>query len=201
MRVDLIERLEVALVNMEYALADARQDMGTHPKADEIVIGWRQANIRGASEAEQIAFSFTNEVMDLIKATDETYAAVKATAERLGKTAVEVNDSPGFASNRILMPMINEAIYASMEGVATPAAIDEVFKLGMSHPMGPLALADLIGLDVCRDIMMVLYESFHDSKYRPCPLLQKMVAAGWLGCKTQRGFYTYPREQAEGSRQ
>ena len=122
---------------------------------------------------------------------DPTYAAVKAVAERLGKTAVEVNDAPGFVSNRILLPMINEAIYAVMEGVATPEAVDEVFKLGMAHPMGPLTLADFIGLDVCLDILRVLHGGMGDPKYRPCPLLIKMVDAGWLGRKSGRGFYKY----------
>jgi 3-hydroxybutyryl-CoA dehydrogenase len=122
---------------------------------------------------------------------DPTYAAVKAVAERLGKTAVEVNDAPGFVSNRILLPMINEAIYAVMEGVATPEAVDEVFKLGMAHPMGPLTLADFIGLDVCLDILRVLHSGMGDPKYRPCPLLIKMVDAGWLGRKSGRGFYKY----------
>jgi 3-hydroxybutyryl-CoA dehydrogenase len=136
-------------------------------------------------------------VMKLIEVTrglatsDETYAAVKACAERLGKTPVEVHDAPGFAANRILLPMINEAIYTVMEGVATPEAVDEVFKLGMAHPMGPIALADLIGLDVCLDIMRVLHSGLGDSKYRPCPLLVKMVDAGWLGRKSGRGFYKY----------
>jgi len=110
----------------------------------------------------------------------------------LGKTPVVVNDRPGFVSNRILMPMINEAAYALMEGVADREAIDTVMKLGMNHPMGPLTLADLIGVDVCLDIMEVLYRGFADSKYRPCPLLRQMVAAGRLGRKTGRGFYEYP---------
>jgi 3-hydroxybutyryl-CoA dehydrogenase len=123
--------------------------------------------------------------------SDETYAETKALAEGMGKTAVEVNDFPGFVSNRILMPMINEAIFALHEGVGTPEAIDEVMKLGMNHPMGPLTLADFIGLDVCLAIMNVLYEGFNDSKYRPCPLLRKYVDAGWLGRKSGRGFYTY----------
>jgi 3-hydroxybutyryl-CoA dehydrogenase len=122
---------------------------------------------------------------------DATCAAVKAIAERLGKTPVEVHDAPGFVSNRILLPMINEAIYAVMEGVATPQAVDQVFKLGMAHPMGPLTLADFIGLDVCLDILHVLHSGFGDPKYRPCPLLIKMVDAGWLGRKSGRGFYQY----------
>jgi 3-hydroxybutyryl-CoA dehydrogenase len=123
------------------------------------------------------------------------FERTKQLATDLGKTPVEVRDFPGFVSNRVLMPMINEAIFALMEGVADEEAIDQVMKLGMNHPMGPLRLADLIGLDVCLDIMNVLYEGFKDSKYRPCPLLQKMVDAGWLGRKTGRGFYDY-REAA-----
>jgi 3-hydroxybutyryl-CoA dehydrogenase len=123
--------------------------------------------------------------------SQETFAAVKSVAERMGKVPVEANDFPGFISNRILMPMINEAVCALMEGVGTAEAIDTVMKLGMNHPLGPLTLADLIGLDVCLDIMEVLYEGFKDSKYRPCPLLRKMVDAGYLGRKTGRGFYDY----------
>jgi 3-hydroxybutyryl-CoA dehydrogenase len=141
------------------------------------------------------------EVVPGLQTAPETVEKAIALATSAGKTPVRVNDFPGFVSNRVLMPMINEAVFCLMEGVADAAGVDNVMKLGMNHPMGPLELADLIGLDVCRDIMMVLYESFHDSKYRPCPLLEKMVAAGWMGCKTQRGFYTYPREEAEGSRQ
>ncbi len=131
------------------------------------------------------------EIVRGIATSDETFKTVDDLAKRLGKTPVEVNDYPGFISNRVLMPMINEAIYALMEGVATKEAIDTVMKLGMNHPMGPLQLADLIGLDVCLSIMEVLYEGFSDSKYRPCPLLRKMVKAGYLGRKTGRGFYTY----------
>ncbi len=127
-------------------------------------------------------------------ATDEeTFSAVEALALRLGKTPVEVNDAPGFVSNRILMPLINEAAFAVMEGVATPQAVDQVFKLGMAHPMGPLTLADFIGLDVCVDILRVLQEGFGDPKYRPCPLLVRMVDAGWLGRKSGRGFYSYEK--------
>jgi len=120
-----------------------------------------------------------------------TYETTRQLAEAFGKTAVEVNDSPGFVSNRVLMPMINEAIYCIMEGVGTPEAVDTVMKLGMNHPMGPLALADLIGLDVCLDIMEVLHTGFGDSKYRPCPLLRKLVDAGRLGRKSGQGFYKY----------
>ena len=123
--------------------------------------------------------------------TDETFGIVKTISEKLGKTPVEVNDYPGFISNRILMPMINEACFALMEGVASKESIDTVMKLGMNHPMGPLTLADFIGLDVCLAIMQVLYDGFKDPKYRPCPLLVKMVQAGYLGKKTKKGFYDY----------
>ncbi len=131
------------------------------------------------------------EVIRGLATSQETYDAVKTLAERLGKTPVEVNDAPGFVSNRVLMPLLNEAMYAVMEGVATPEAVDEVFKLGMAHPMGPLTLADFIGLDVCLDIMRVLQDGLGDPKYRPCPLLIRMVDAGWLGRKSGRGFYKY----------
>lgn len=131
------------------------------------------------------------EVIRGLATSNETYATVKTLAEKLEKTPVEVNDSPGFVSNRVLMPLLNEAMYTVMEGVATPQAVDEVFKLGMAHPMGPLTLADFIGLDVCLDIMRVLHSGLGDSKYRPCPLLIKMVDAGWLGRKSGRGFYQY----------
>ena len=131
------------------------------------------------------------EVIRGIATSDEVYLAVEALAKVMGKTPVEVNDYPGFISNRVLMPMINEAIYCVYEGVAEAEAVDQVMKLGMNHPMGPLTLADFIGLDTCLAIMEVLYEGFADSKYRPCPLLRKMVKAGWLGKKSGKGFYTY----------
>jgi len=131
------------------------------------------------------------EIIRGLGTSDETTKGVMDTASTLGKTPVEVNDYPGFVANRILMPMINEAAYCVMEGVATPEAVDTVMKLGAAHPMGPLALADLIGLDVCLSILEVMHEGFGDSKYRPCPLLRKMVAAGRLGRKSGQGFYDY----------
>lgn len=131
------------------------------------------------------------EVIRGMATSQEAYEQVHDLALKLGKTPVEVNDAPGFVSNRVLMPLLNEAMYAVMEGVATPEAVDEVFHLGMAHPMGPLTLADFIGLDVCLDILRVLQEGFGDPKYRPCPLLVRMVDAGWLGRKSGRGFYRY----------
>jgi len=146
-----------------------------------------------------IGMHFFNPVplMKLVEVTrglqtgDETYVAVRALAERLGKTPVEVHDSPGFAANRILVPMINEAAFCVMEGVADIEDVDDVMRLGMNHPIGPLRLADLIGLDTCLSIMEVLHEGLGDSKYRPCPLLKRYVHAGWLGRKSGRGFYEY----------
>lgn len=133
------------------------------------------------------------EVVPGLDTAEETIAAAEQIATRVGKTPIRVRDFPGFVSNRLLMPMINEAVYAVMEGVAAPEGVDGVMKLGMNHPMGPLELADLIGLDVCLDIMKVLYEGFRDSKYRPCPLLEKMVEAGRLGRKSGKGFYDYTK--------
>ena len=131
------------------------------------------------------------EIIRGIATSDATYMTVREISLAMGKTPVEVNDSPGFVSNRVLMPMINEAIFALYEGVGSADAIDQIMKLGMNHPMGPLQLADFIGLDVCLAIMNVLYDGFNDSKYRPCPLLRKYVDAGWLGRKTGKGFYEY----------
>jgi 3-hydroxybutyryl-CoA dehydrogenase len=138
------------------------------------------------------------EVIRGLATSQETWDAVEAASRQMGKTPVEVHDAPGFVSNRVLMPMINEAIFCLYEGVGKPEAIDEVMKLGMNHPMGPLALADLIGLDVCLDILRVLQQGFGDPKYRPCPLLVKMVDAGRLGRKSGRGFYEYGEVNREG---
>jgi 3-hydroxybutyryl-CoA dehydrogenase len=134
------------------------------------------------------------EVIRGLQTSQATFDMVKALSERLGKTPVEVNDAAGFVSNRVLMPLLNEAMFAVMEGVATPGAVDQVFQLGMAHPMGPLTLADFIGLDVCLDIMRVLEEGLGDPKYRPCPLLIRMVDAGWQGRKSGKGFFEYPQK-------
>lgn len=140
------------------------------------------------------------ELIPGLQTSPETVAAAEQLAASLEKTIVRVQDFPGFVSNRVLLPMINEAVFALMEGVADARGIDTVFKLGMNHPMGPLELADFIGLDVCLDILKVLYEGFRDPKYRPCPLLERMVSAGWLGRKSGRGFYDYPKAQGQAER-
>ena len=151
----------------------------------------RPAQVAGMHFFNPVPMMTLVEVVRGLATDDSTLATLQALALKLGKTPVAVNDSPGFVSNRVLMPLINEAVFAVMEGVATPQAVDQVFKLGMAHPMGPLTLADFIGLDVCVDILRVLQEGFGDPKYRPCPLLVRMVDAGWLGRKSGRGFYTY----------
>jgi 3-hydroxybutyryl-CoA dehydrogenase len=158
-------------------------EIASNTKCPEMVIGMHFMN--------PVPMMKLVEIVKGVQTSDETYKAVHGLAEKIGKTPVMVNDYPGFVSNRVLMPMINEACWALMQGVATKEAIDTVMKLGMAHPMGPFQLADLIGLDVCLAIMEVLYEGFSDSKYRPCPLLRNMVKAGYLGRKTKRGFYTY----------
>jgi 3-hydroxybutyryl-CoA dehydrogenase len=151
----------------------------------------RPAKIIGMHFFNPVPVMKLMEVIRGLATAQETFETVRDLALKLDKTPVEVNDAPGFVSNRVLMPLLNEAMFAVMEGVATPEAVDEVFKLGMAHPMGPLTLADFIGLDVCLDIMRVLQDGLGDPKYRPCPLLIKMVDAGWLGKKSGRGFYKY----------
>ncbi|MEW6027390.1 MAG: 3-hydroxybutyryl-CoA dehydrogenase [Planctomycetota bacterium] len=151
----------------------------------------RTAKVIGMHFMNPVPLMKLVEVVKGLVTNQETVGVVNDLCKKLGKTPVEVNDAPGFVANRILLPMINEAVYTLMEGVATKEAIDEVMKLGMNHPMGPLALADLIGLDVCLAILEVLHAGLGDTKYRPCPLLKKMVAAGHLGRKTKRGFYEY----------
>lgn len=151
----------------------------------------RPENVIGMHFFNPVPMMKLVEVVRGLATSDATYETVGDLAVKLGKTPVEVNDAPGFVSNRVLMPLLNEAMFSVMEGVAAPEAVDEVFKLGMAHPMGPLALADFIGLDVCLDIMRVLHSGLGDPKYRPCPLLIKMVDAGRLGKKSGQGFYKY----------
>jgi len=177
--------------------ANARPDVILASNTSSISITELAATTKRAPQVIGMHFFNPVPVMKLVEiirglaTTDDVYKTVRELSEAVGKTPVEVNDFPGFVSNRVLMPMINEAIYCVMEGVAKPEDIDTVMKLGMAHPMGPLALADFIGLDVCLAIMNVLHEGFADTKYRPCPLLKKMVAAGMLGRKSGRGFYSY----------
>jgi 3-hydroxybutyryl-CoA dehydrogenase len=182
-----------------FADLDAKADAGAVLASNTSSISITEIAARTKRPEQVIGMHFMNPVpvMQLVEiirglaTSDETTNRVMEWSKAVGKTPVEVNDFPGFVANRILMPMINEAVYCVMEGVGTPEAIDTVMKLGMNHPLGPLALADLIGLDTCLAILEVLHDGLGDPKYRPCPLLRKYVAAGWLGRKSGRGFYTY----------
>ncbi len=178
---DRVTRPEIILASNTSSISITK--LGALTKRPEKVIGMHFFN--------PVPVMKLVEVIRGLATSQETFAAVHDLSVKLEKTPVEVNDAPGFVSNRVLMPLLNEAMYTVMEGVATPEAVDEVFKLGMAHPMGPLTLADFIGLDVCLDIMGVMQSGLGDPKYRPCPLLVKMVDAGWLGRKSGRGFYKY----------
>ncbi len=180
-RLDKICRPEVILASNTSSIAITRLAAAT-TRPDRVI---------GMHFMNPVPLMKLVEIIRGIATSDDTYRVTRELSEQFGKVPVEVNDFPGFISNRVLMPMINEAIFALMEGVANREAIDTVMKLGMNHPMGPLTLADFIGLDVCLNILEVLYEGFRDPKYRPCPLLRKMVDAGWLGRKSGRGFYEY----------
>ena len=200
--VDII--IEAAMENMEIkqsifkqldGIAPAHAILATNtsslPITEIAAVTKRPEQVIGMHFMNPVPVMKLVEIIRGLATTDEVYKAVEEMTVKLSKTPVEVNDFPGFISNRILLPMINEAIYALYEGVATKEAIDDVMKLGMNHPMGPLTLADFIGLDTCLYIMEILHEGLGDSKYRPCPLLRKYVAAGWLGKKSGRGFYVY----------
>ena len=197
--------IEAATENLQLKLEIFRSLDQSTPAAAILASNTSSISITTLAAATQraenvIGMHFMNPVpvMQLVEiirgsaTSQQTYDATEKLARDLGKTPVEVRDFPGFVSNRVLMPMINEAIYAVYEGVGSPEAVDTVMKLGMNHPMGPLQLADFIGLDTCLAIMNVLYDGFSDTKYRPCPLLKQYVAAGWYGKKSGRGFYTYP---------
>ena len=196
--------IEAAVENMEIkqsifkqldAIAPAHTILATNtsslPITEIAAVTNRPQQVIGMHFMNPVPVMQLVEIIRGLATADEVYEAVATMTKRIGKTGVEVNDFPGFISNRILLPMINEAIYALYEGVATKEAIDDVMKMGMNHPMGPLTLADFIGLDTCLSIMEILHEGLGDSKYRPCPLLRKYVAAGWLGKKSGRGFYVY----------
>ena len=187
MKIDLFKALD-GLANSDAILASNTSSisitkLGAVTKRPDRVIGMHFMN--------PVPVMKLVEIIRGAATSDETYGSIHRLTEKLGKTPLECNDSPGFISNRVLMPMINEAIFALYEGVATRESIDGIMKLGMNHPMGPLTLADFIGLDVCLAIMNVLHDGFGDSKYRPCPLLKRYVDAGWLGKKSGRGFYEY----------
>lgn len=196
--------IEAAVENMDIKqsifkqldeLAPAHAILATNtsslPITEIAAVTKRPAQVIGMHFMNPVPVMKLVEIIRGLATTDEVYKAVEEMTRKLDKTPVEVNDFPGFVSNRILLPMINEAIYTLYEGVASKEAIDDVMKLGMNHPMGPLTLADFIGLDTCLSIMEILHEGLGDSKYRPCPLLRKYVAAGWLGKKSGRGFYIY----------
>lgn len=200
--VDII--IEAAVENMEIkqsifkqldTLAPAHAILATNtsslPITEIAAVTKRPEQVIGMHFMNPVPVMKLVEIIRGLATTDEVYKRVGEMTVKLSKTPVEVNDFPGFIANRILLPMINEAVYALYEGVATKEAIDDVMKLGMNHPMGPLTLADFIGLDTCLSIMEILHEGLGDSKYRPCPLLRKYVAAGWLGKKSGRGFYVY----------
>ncbi|MGE7020766.1 3-hydroxybutyryl-CoA dehydrogenase [Solibacillus cecembensis] len=201
-KVDII--IEAAVENMEVKQAIFRQldriapahailatNTSSLPITEIAAVTNRPEQVIGMHFMNPVPVMKLVEIIRGLATADVVYEAVAAMTKQLGKTGVEVNDFPGFIANRILLPMINEAIYALYEGVATKEAIDDVMKMGMNHPMGPLTLADFIGLDTCLSIMEILHEGLGDSKYRPCPLLRKYVAAGWLGKKSGRGFYVY----------
>lgn len=201
---DVDVAIEAAIENMEVkaqifreldAIAPAEAILATNtsslPITEIAAVTKRPDKVIGMHFMNPVPVMKLVEVIRGLATSDETFQVVKELSESMGKVPVEVKDGPGFVLNRVLIPMINEAIYCVYEGIGTPEAVDQIMKLGANHPMGPLALADLIGLDTCLSIMEVMYKGFGDSKYRPCPLLRKYVAAGWLGRKTGRGFYTY----------